>query len=328
MAVTKKQVMRLIRFVAELKNNSYPNASTFAEKLRNADIEENLNISCNARTVQRDIKSLKQDFKAPIKYDPDQNGYYLTRKTWELHCPALCEDLTASFMIASKLAEDIVPQPIKNEITNAMLDIKANSNSDFLDKCFMESLIIASGTKALVNPDIFKTIFDGWRNQEVVNLEYQRPDERRSTNEFEPHIISFHKGIWYSKGIFVQEDREVVLAIQRVKSAALTNRYFEIDKKLIEKVKRNGLFNFEKIKNIEVQCDHSIAFYLYEHQKKKKFKITPQKDGTLIVKLAPAIEHDVIRWILGEGGKVRVLKPEWLRKKVASAAQKIVTANS
>jgi len=230
MGASKKQIMRLIRFVAELKNNSYPNATTFAEKLRNADIEENLNISCKARTVQRDIKSLKEDFNAPIKYDPDQNGYYLTRKTWELHCPALCEDITSSFMIASKLTEDIIPQPLKSDISNAMLDMKANSNSEFLDNSFMESLIIASGTKALVDPDIFKTIFDGWRNQEVVKLEYQRPDERRTINEFEPHIISFHKGIWYSKGIFVQENREVVLAIQRIKSISLTNKYFKLIK--------------------------------------------------------------------------------------------------
>jgi len=67
---------------------------------------------------------------------------------------------------------------------------------------------------------------------------------------------------------------------------------------------------------------------MYEHQKTQKFKISPQKDGTLIVNLAPAIEHDVIRWILGEAGKVKVLQPEWLRKKVADAAQKTVTTNS
>ena len=328
MPSNKKQIMRMIRFVAELKKNSYPNASSFAKKLRMTDIDENLNISCNTRTIQRDIESLKKDFNAPIVYDHEQCGYYITRKTWEFHCPVFCEGIISSLMIATRLAEDIIPQPIKKEITDASIDLSSTNNSEFLDKCFMESLLIASGTKALVSPDIFKTIFDGWRNQEAIEVEYKKPDESCSIRKFEPHIISFHKGIWYTKGIFIKDNREVVLAIQRIKSCILTKKYFKINRKLLKDVKHNGLFNYKKIKDIIVQCDPSIAFYMYEHQKAKKFKINEQKDGSLIVKLAPAIKYEAIRWILGEGGKVSVIEPEWLRYEVVTLANNIIKSNT
>ena len=65
-----------------------------------------------------------------------------------------------------------------------------------------------------------------------------------------------------------------------------------------------------------------------EHQKIKKFKLEPQTDGSLIVTLRPAFEHEVIRWVLGEAGHIEVLYPAELRRKVAAAAQKVCERNS
>ncbi|MCF6174772.1 MAG: WYL domain-containing protein [Victivallaceae bacterium] len=59
----------------------------------------------------------------------------------------------------------------------------------------------------------------------------------------------------------------------------------------------------------------------------KKFKIAVQDSGDLLVALAPAIEHDVIRWVLGEAGKIRVIEPATLRKKIVEAGQRIAKAN-
>ena len=77
-----------------------------------------------------------------------------------------------------------------------------------------------------------------------------------------------------------------------------------------------------------MHCDASIAFYLYEHQKTKKFKIERQEDGSLIITLRPTFEHDAIRWILGESGHIEVLEPAALRAKVAAAGKKIWERNS
>lgn len=46
----------------------------------------------------------------------------------------------------------------------------------------------------------------------------------------------------------------------------------------------------------------------------KKFKIEPQEDGSLIVTLKPSVEHELIRWVLGESGQMEVLYPEELRR--------------
>ncbi len=68
-------------------------------------------------------------------------------------------------------------------------------------------------------------------------------------------------------------------------------------------------------------------YYLREAHPVKKFKLEPQANGDLVVTLGPAIEHDLIRWILGEGGKISVIEPMELRKKVAEAGRRIAKNN-
>ena len=59
----------------------------------------------------------------------------------------------------------------------------------------------------------------------------------------------------------------------------------------------------------------------------KKLILTPQEDGSLIVVLPPSPEAEALRWILGEGGNVEVLSPQWLREKVCTLAEKTAEIN-
>ena len=83
MPIAKKQLLRLIRLVDLLKADHYPNCSSFSRQMRRADIEENLNIACTPKTIYRDIQTLKNDFNAPIEFDPSRNGYFLTDLSWD-----------------------------------------------------------------------------------------------------------------------------------------------------------------------------------------------------------------------------------------------------
>lgn len=102
-------------------------------------------------------------------------------------------------------------------------------------------------------------------------------------------------------------------AVQRMENVRFGGDTFEPDKELLEQTRRDGLFEYPKIEGVKLHCDSSIAFYLYEHQKTKKFKIERQDDGSLIIILKPSFEHEIIRWVLGEGGHIEVLHPESLR---------------
>jgi predicted DNA-binding transcriptional regulator YafY len=328
MSAHRMKIMRMMKFIAEMKKNNYPNAHDFAKKLRCVDLEENIPIACSARTIARDIKELMEDFKAPMRYDSQNRGYYLLNKDWEFTYPLLSEELLGMSLLGARLASNMLPEPLKGDLDLAVNQALTTSNGQFFDEAMIESLICASGLKADIDPKIFKTVFYAWCKHQMLKISYQPPNGPLIERQIEPHIIAFHKGVWYIKGFQYGTKDIKVLAVQRLVSVEFGGDCFVVDKKLLESTQKDGLFNFEKVSGIRLRCDATIEFYLREHQKTKEFTVERQSNGSLIVTLKPAIEHDVIRWILGESGKIEVLEPDWLREKVASAAKAVFDRNS
>jgi predicted DNA-binding transcriptional regulator YafY len=323
----QEQALRLMKFVAEMRKNNYPNATSFAELLRQADLYENIHLACNTRTIMRDIDELRTKYKAPIEYDATNRGYYLLNPIWDLNLPIMSDDVLSMSMLSTRLASDFLPEPIKGKANSAMENALAGNSSKFFDDAMIESILCATGIKSAVDPEVFKKIFDAWRMHQVIELTYHKPNEAESPRHFEPHILAFRNGIWYTKGYEHGKKDVKVYAIQRISNVSFADDTFVSDKKLIEDTCKNGLFVYPRIGGIRLRCDASIAFYLREHQHVKQFKVEPQTDGSLIITLKPAFEHEVIRWILGEGGKIEVLNPPELRAKVAAAGKLIWERN-
>ena len=61
--------------------------------------------------------------------------------------------------------------------------------------------------------------------------------------------------------------------------------------------------------------------YLKEQAIAKNLTLEDQDDGSLIVTIPSVIEHELLHWVLGEGGAVQVLSPQILVDKVIDAAK-------
>jgi len=323
-----EQLLRKLKFIAEAKKNNYPNARNFAEKLSQYEGEDGEPFGCSPRTIARDISDLINVHKAPLAYDDANRGYYLRDPSWEFNVPIFEEDFISISLLGTRLATDILPAPLNQDVDNAIAQTLATNSSEFFDTAMIESLLCASGIKASIDPEIFKKIFDAWRKKQTICLTYRNPKGEESEHTFEPHIIAFHRGIWYVKGYKYGTKEIRLYAIQRITGLHGGIDCFETDKKLLEDTRKKGLFNYEKVSGIKLHCDASIAFYIYEQQKKFKSKIERQADDSLIITLNPSIEHEVIRWILAEAGRIQVLEPKSLRKKIREAGKNIYTRNS
>lgn len=323
-----RQALRLIKLIAEMRKNNYPNAEKFAEMLRQVDLYENTPCGCSVRTIRRDIRILQEEYHAPIKYDAARRGFYLTNPNWELEVPIINDGVLSMTLLGTRLASDILPEPLKSNVDTAVEKTLTSNSSEFFDEAMIESLLCATGIKAAVDPAIFEKVFDGWRLHQVLELTYQKPNDVEQKRRFEPHLIAFHHGVWYTKGYEYGTKLVKCYAIQRIHGVERCADNFEPSRKLVEDTRRNGLFEYERLYGVQLRCDAKIAFYLYEHQRMKKFKIEPQEDGSLIVTLRPSFEHEVLRWVLGEAGHIEVLYPPELRQKVAEAGKRIFERNS
>ncbi|MBQ4480387.1 MAG: WYL domain-containing protein [Victivallales bacterium] len=318
----------MARIVADLKRGKNINTQTLSAYFKEHEGEPGAPLGCSPRTVARDIQVLQQEHNAPILYDDSSRGYVLTDPNWRFTCPVFDEDFVNMSMLGVQLAEAITPEPLKQEMDNALMQTLTNNASEFFDEAMMDTLLCASGVKSPIAPEVFKTLFDGWRRKQCLALDYKDPGGKKSAFEFEPHMLVFHKGNWYAKG-YLRGTKEVrIFACQRMVSVRPLPRSFQMDRRLLEDTKRNGFFNYPKVSGIKLRCDASIAFYIHEQQKVFQSKLTEEPDGALVLELKPTVEHEVIRWILGEGGSIEVLEPKSLREKIAEAGREIARRNS
>lgn len=323
MPENKKQLLRLIKLVAELKENRYPNCHSFAEKLKKIDKDENLNVSCKAKTIQRDIRTLKEEFGAPIEFDFRNNGFYLSHHGWEFFCPALQDEEMMASVFGAKVAEDIFPEPVKSQIRKAVDTQLAGNNPDFLDTAFIKTLIVASGAKVEIDPEIFSTVFNAWQERRAIDIKYKTPDGAISERRVEPHVLTYYNTAWYIKGYCVKSNATRIFAVHRITSAEMTNKTFEPDKKIINSVIEGDVYDYDKVKDVEILFAPESANYAKERKLRKGEKLTFKKDGSAVFYMPEAAPGQIIHLIMSECGNAKLLKPAELAKQIAEIADTI-----
>lgn len=325
MPVNKKQLLRLIKLVAELKENRYPNCQSFADKLLKLDKYQNENVACKAKTIQRDIKTLKDDFGAPIEFDFKNNGFYLASHGWNFECPILQDEEMMASVFGAKVAEDIFPEPVKSQIRKAVDTQLAGNNPDFLDTAFINTLIVASGVKVKIDPGIFKTVFDAWQKRNALDIKYRAPDGTVSERLVEPHVLTYSNDSWYIKGFCLKSNATRLFAIHRIQSAKITDKTFEPDKKIINSVMEGDVYEYDKIKDVEIWLSPESARYEKERKRRKGEKLTFNKDGSAVLYLPETASYEIIKRVMAECGNAKVLKPIELIKKIAMISQDITS---
>ncbi|MDD3127235.1 MAG: WYL domain-containing protein [Candidatus Izemoplasmatales bacterium] len=325
MPVQKNQMLRLTHFVGMLKENRYPNCFSFARELRRWEDTKKLKISCSIKTIQRDIKVLKDEFNCPMEYDYLRKGYYLIHHGWNFSCPAiLCEHEMIASVLGARIAEEIFPEPLKSDIRNAVdFQLSAN-NPDFLDKAFVRSLTLIPGLKISIDAEVFMNIFHCWQNHEAVNITYEDADGKRSDRMVEPHALVYYDRSWYVKGFCLKRNQRRTFAIHRIVAAAKSGKYFEPDEKIISSTTADNFLEYNRIENVKILCHKSIKSFLAAKPLHTE-QIIEKVDNEHFSVLVPSVpEPEIIHWVLYQAGLARVLEPMPLKKMVKTAAKKIM----
>jgi len=324
MPISKKQLIRFVRLVASLKENRYPNCSSFAAELRAADVNENINIACTPKTVARDIQVLKNDFGAPIKFSASKNGYYLTKRSWNFSCPQFFEDTAVfSAVLGARVAEHIFPEPLKQNMRAAVDYLLTNNNPDALDQTLVESLVVIPSNRIRVDANVFMPLFQAWQNHEICHIDYLDSRGKTTSRDFEPHAIVFYDGAWYTKGFCYVRKQMRTLTVARIKSVTKTSRKFVPNQKIIGTVTEDDVFDYEAVENVVVHCDAYLTKILPVRPLHRMQKIKHLSNGESEVSVAKLPRQRLITWTLHQCGRANVIKPVDARKEILGFAKKI-----
>ena len=329
MAVTKYNIRRLKRLLAMLKENRYPNYPRFLAEMKHQDLAGAYNLS--ARTLQRDVAFLKHEYGAPIEYDRERRGYYLADPDWSADIPLLDDPEMRAAVLGARLAENLMPAPVKQEIRSAV-DTLLSVNDKGLDENAVLLSLVALGSRAKVDPAVFRAVFDAWQQHRCVKLAYETLDGRALTWLLEPHALAFYEGNWYVKAVARTANgenipkakrRAAALALHRVRSAEMTGVKFEPNQQIIDAVNRREIFDFPLVEGVRMRLGREARKFIGE-----EFDVVEEtRDGDrYIVRIAAAPAYRIVNYVLVEGGDASLLNHPELAAEVVARAEKAIAA--
>lgn len=328
MPLNKKQLQRLIRLVAQLKENRFPNCSRFAEDLRRADIDENQNLACTEKTIYRDIQTLKDDFKAPIKFNKARNGYYLSRSDWVFSCPQIYDDSEMlAAVLGARVAEHIFPEVMKKQIREAVDYLLTYNNPDFLDHAQIDSLVVIPSNRTKIDASIFMPLFYAWQNHEICHVTYKDSKGNSSERDFEPHALIFYDGVWYSKGFCHERKQMRTLVLLRMEAVIPTGNHFEPNPKIIQTATEEGIFDPETVHNVEVACDEYLANIIHTRPLHPDQKVTATADGGCEIHVESMSKYRLITWIMHQCGRAMVKAPTAMISEINNLARIVIAGH-
>ena len=323
--MNRKQYIRLKKFVKELQKDKYPNRNSFAEKLREMDELENLGIRCTPKTIGRDIKLLIEDFNAPIKYCKTNHGYYLTYDEWDFDCPPLNETAITALILGAKIAEDVVLEPLKTEIHNAVTILLTHEDSAYSNRSKIDTFESLSGLKVLIDNEVFKKVYESWSNNRSVTILYKKLNDNEPIKRLiDPYSMKQLSRGWYIKGYCHLRKEIRTFALHRITAVESTDNSFERPAEYLTKDTSDSFFEFERINDIELLCSAGIAGYVKERSKAYNQKYTQNDDGSIKLFIESAVRYSLTRWVMAESGEVKVIKPQALADEIKTNAESIL----
>jgi len=324
MPASKKQLVRLVRLAAQLKENRYPNCTSFAEDMRRADLDENLNLACSPRTVYRDIQTLKSEFGAPIRFDAARNGYYLAHHGWTFSCPCVDDDEMLAAVLGARIAEHVFPSPMRERIRNAVDTLLTENNPDFLDRAQVGSLTIIPSNRAEVDAKVFVPLFRAWQDHVICRITYRSSHRDITERKFEPHALVFYDGVWYAKGFCHLKKAVRTLALPRMKAVVPTGVPFTPDPKIIRTATEDRIFNPETVENVVVRCNSYLSSLVQTHPLHPEQEIVPLPDGGCELRIKSMSKYRLVTWTMRQCSNAEIISPASMREHVLTLAKSIL----
>ena len=326
MALGISKMTRLMKLVAMLRKNSYPNHTKLQRVFNTLDAVDR---TVSQKTIQRDVQYLKDVYNAPIAFDNGKRGYYLTDQNWKFEVPQLDADEMRAVTLGARLAETIMPEPVASDIQNAAETLLCE-NPTGLDANAALIALVAKGARIPVEPAIFREVFAAWQTRHGLSVKYQKGMTGAVMDYvLEPQVLAFYDGLWYVKAVVVSCDGETqpertirTLALNRFKTAAIYPGRFEPDMRLIKEVNEGKLFDFPTVDEVVLRfTDYAIP---YARENYEPELVEEQPDGSLLVTIYDAIDFKIVDLVLNEGGAVQVVSPPELAQKVVEQAERVI----
>jgi len=313
----KVRTNRLLLIDKAIRSGKYPNAYKLAEL---AEV--------NHRTIQRDIEYMRDMYSAPLEYDPSHRGYYYTENNFFMKGVPLTEGELFSIALFDQLLSQYRNTPLEEALRNIFNKIvQCLPDNISVDTGFLASQVTFIPDQAgKIDLKAFQIIFNALQKKRTFNFEYRSLEQNEyNKRNADPYHAICQRGNWYFIGYCHERQEPRMFAFSRIRNAVLSKSNFVIPVDFNPDIyfdKEIGVWASSRTpQSVELRFEREIGIYALDRQWHSSQRVKENKDGSVDVKFTTTQMPEVLRWVLGQGRTVKVLKPKELVKMVRSECE-------
>lgn len=258
--------------------------------------DDTLNIGFSKRTLQRDIREIRNTFGIDIEYSTKNKGYFISQSEMEnMNFQRMIEAF--DMFNSLNLAQDLTP----------FIHLEKRR---------------PQGTENLYG------ILHSIKNKFKIKFSYQKFwEDEISQRTVEPYALKEFKNRWYILAKDSKDNNIKSFALDRLTNLEITNRAFESPKTYnIEESYRYcfGIIspNDEEPQEIILSFDPFQGKYIKTLPLHDTQQVLVDNEDELQIKLKLCVTHDLIMELLSFGDNMKVLQPKSLADEIKAAHQK------
>jgi predicted DNA-binding transcriptional regulator YafY len=269
-------------------------------------------------------------YGAPLEYDPARRGYYYTEENFFMKGVPLTEGELFSIALFDQLLSQYRNTPLEEALRTIFSKIvQCLPDNVSVDTGFLGSQVtFIPDQVGKIDLKAFQTIFAALQKKRTINFEYRSLEQSEYTKRAaDPYHAICQRGNWYFIGYCHERREPRMFAFSRTKSAALGKSNFVIPTDFNPDTyfdKEMGVWASSRTaQTIELRFDKGIGVYALDRQWHSSQSVKENKDGSVDIKFTTTQIPEVLRWVLGQGHTVKVLKPAELVEMVKAEFKKV-----
>lgn len=311
------QIKRIHYIHKRIANKKFPNCRSLAKEL---DVSE--------MTIHRDMDKLRNEFRAPIEFDYEQNGFYYY-ESYEFTLQKTLEENELQLLTEAKIfLSHFKNTPVYEGMENVLDSFCANRKYEKDDDLLLRRIALAPITEPHVhiNPKTWEDITEALKKNYVLYLHYPKPsdditepsvpvhEQEEDRWTVRPYQILLDKGTGYLFG-YVEEKKDVRLFnLNKISHLNTSFRKFDLPGKF-EIENFTGGSHFGAFKRFEPKR-YKIAFYeaarpMVRNGNWADDQIIEEDDenGRTIITFTAAQDMRILKWVFENMAYAQPLEP-------------------
>ncbi|ROQ89908.1 helix-turn-helix transcriptional regulator [Desulfosoma caldarium] len=305
---------RIFWFFTQLKQHAFPTAASYQERFE-----------VSSSTFKRDVAFLRDRLGAPVAYDRQRRGYFLTDASFELPpywfdahqlllMHGLCRQMTQNL--------NSLPQEIRSFHERVKELLTMHFGPRILEAVSFENVEWADCDMRLL-----KTVADAILQRRILRIVYHTGYSGQTARRVvEPYRLHNYRGTWHLVAYCHYRDEPRIFMLSRMGEVEVLSRRYEGQQFDVSRFLDTafGIYRGGVVQKAVLRFSPNIARIIRDQIWHKDQKMRMEEDGSLTLSVPIADLTEIRRHVLKYGAEVEVIEPQALRHQVREEAKRIL----